>query len=70
MGCPPEERERGDLQNAVSVVFPLPQEKWPNKVSLSKNTVFLPENCAFLLSVHFSFISLIVTYMVVEVIPI
>lgn len=49
--------------------FPLPQEKWPSKVSLLKNTMFLPENCAFSLSVHLSSISLIVIYTVVEVIP-
>lgn len=66
-GLSPRRRGKVEIYKILfQLFFPLPQEKWPNK----KNTVFLPENYAFLLSVHLSFISLIVMNMVVEVIPI
>lgn len=44
---------KADIKNLFQLFFPPPQEKWPNQLSLLKNTMFLPENCAFPLSVPY-----------------
>lgn len=70
-GLSPWRRGKVEIYKKLfQLVFPRPQEEWPNKVSSLKNAMFLPENCAFPLPVRLPFISLIVTYIVVEVIPI
>lgn len=71
-GLSPWRRGKVEIYKKLFQLFfsPHPRKKWPNKMSLLKNSVFLPENCAFPLSVHLSFISLIVICIVVEVIPV